>query len=349
MLPSRLTLPAAALLLGTGLPLAALAQTTPSTPPPAGTAAALTGAWGDDSSCLADVAVFRADGTVVSAGAPADAPVTTYAVNGNTITFTQGQKTAEFAFGQTGQAVAWSNGSAMVLKERCADQSPFAAETKTGAATPAAAPATATATAPVPLFDQVKALAAQPVVYNGVTIKILSVEAQPASAKGNTAPAYGEIVAHPDPQAVGTDATLLYRIFPSEKAAEDHVSLSHDQQASFVYAGRSGPGYFATDAAKDEGPADAQATPVTINCLRFHPKGRQSVTISCFAHMPGTPLVAGGEQSFPLDKKADKRDMGPKEDLTEVLDLTGIAISRLRSLATAETTTNAPAAAPAKP
>lgn len=332
MLPSRLTLPAAALFLGTGLPLAALAQAAQDPGPQASPPQGLLGAWGDDSSCLADVAVFRGDGTVVPAGATPDSPVTTYAVNGNSITFTQGQKTAAFAFGLTGQAVAWSNGSTMVLKERCADQTPFAAETKTGATTPAAAPAAATATAALPLFDQVKALAAQPVVYNGVAIKILSVDAQRAAANTKNAPSYDSIIAHPDPQAVGADATLLYRIFPSEKAAADHVSLSHDQQASFVYAGRSGPGYFATDAAKDEGPAGDQAAPVTIDCLRFHPKGHQSVTISCFAHMPGTPLVAGGEQSFPLDQKADKRDVGPKEDLTEVLDLTGIAIGRLRSL-----------------
>jgi len=342
-------LPAASLL-PASLVLAGLAVSHPAradAPGPQG----LLGAWGDDSSCLADVAVFRADGTVAPAsaapagaaaagaapaGAAPDAPVTTYAVSGNTITFTQGQKTEAFAFGLNGQAIAWSNGSIMVLKERCADQTPFAAEMKTGTAAPAAAAAVATAA--LPLFDQVKAMAAQPVVYNGVAIKVLSVDAHPEPDQDKTAPTHGVITAIPDPQAAGPEAKLLYHVFPTEAAAANYVSLSQNQQGSFVYAGR-GPGFFSTISAKDEGPS-GQAAPVTIDCLRFHPKGRQSVTISCFAHMPGTPLVAGGEQSFPLPQKADKRDMGPKEDLTEVLDLTGIAISQLRSL---------PATASAKP
>jgi hypothetical protein len=324
-------LPAASLLLAT-LALSHQAQADASGPQ--GLVGGLLGAWGDDSSCLADVAVFRADGTVTPAGATPDAPVTTYAVSGTTITFTQGQKTAEFAFGLNGQATAWSNGSIMVLKERCADQTPFAAGTKTGGATPA--PAAAVPTAPLPLFDQVKAMAAQPVTYKGVPIKILSVDAHPEADQDKAAPAHGTIIAIPDPQAAGPDATLLYHVFPTEAAAVDYVSLSQDQHGSFVYAGR-GPGFFSTISAKDEGPS-GQAAPVTIDCLRFHPKGQQSVTVSCFAHMPGTPLVAGGAQSFPLAQKADKRDMGPKEDLTEVLDLTSIAISQLRSLtATAAT------------
>jgi len=319
----RHSLPAASLLLA-GLALSHPARA--DAPGPQG----LVGAWGDDSSCSADVAVFRADGTVVPAGAAPDAPITTYAVSGNTITFTQGQKTAAFAFGMTGQAVAWSNGSTMVMKERCADQTSFAAEMKTTAgAAPAAA--AAVATAPVPLFDQVKALAARPVIYNGVAIKILSVEARPEAGTEKAAPTHGAITAIPDPEAAGPDAKLLYHVFPTEAAAADYVSLSQDHHGSFVSAGH-GPGFFSTVSAKDDGPAGGQAAPLTIDCLRVHPRGKQSVTISCFAHMPGTPLVAGGEQSFPLPQKADRRDMGPKEDLTEVLDLTGIAIGQLRSL-----------------
>lgn len=298
------------------------------TPGPTG----LVGAWGDDSSCTADVAVFRADGSVVPAGAAPDAPPTSYTVNGNTITFTQGSKSGEFAFGLTGQAVAWSNGSIMVLKERCADQTPYAATLNSATTTAQPAATTPPALDPkAPLLERVKALAAFPATFNGVAIKMLSVTSTPAAAPGHKGPSYAEVVAEPDPAAVGAGARLIYRVFPDEAAAEAHVSLSAGEQGSFLHAG-SGPGYFATEAARDEGPAGGEAAPITIACLRFHPRGQQSVTITCFAHMPGTPLVVGGAQSFPLPKDADKRAMGPKEDLSETLDLTGIAIAQARQL-----------------
>lgn len=329
----------AAPLSATGLLLAVLAAPLPAaadTPGPSG----LAGAWGDDSSCTADVAVFRADGTVVLAGAAPAAPVTTYAVNGGTITLTQGKQSGTFAFAMTNQAVAWSNGSAMVLKERCADQTPFAAEMKSpGAATtaaPAAATATATATpAPAetrgPLFDRVKAMATAPLLFNGVPIRILGVDAEPARPLAKHGPVYGAVEARPDPQAVGPEARLLYRVFPSEAAAAAYVSLAQDQQESFVHEGE-GAGFFSTASAKDEGPAGAHDAAVTIDCLSFHPKGQDRVTISCFAHMPGSPLVAGGEQSFPLAKGTKERDMGPEDDLKETLDLTGLAITEARGL-----------------
>lgn len=333
--PSLLPPLAAAGLVLSGLVLAPAAQADDAVPPPAG----LLGAWGDDSGCTADVAVFRADGTVVLGGAGTDSPVTHYAVNGTSITFTQGSQTGAFAFGFNGQSVAWSNGSTMVLKARCADQSPFAAEMKTASAAPAVATPPAPPPAPL-LFDQVKAMAAAPALFNGVPIQILSVTAQPAGTPTKDKPAYGEIIAHPDPQMVGADATLIYRVFPDEAAAEDYVSLAPDKRrGSFAYVGH-GPGFFATNAAQDEGPKGGQAaTPVTIACLRFHPLGKKSVTISCFAHMPGTPLVVGGEQTYPLPKEAKARDMGPAQDLSEALDLTGIAIAQARTLL----------AAPAKP
>ncbi|GAB0119347.1 hypothetical protein [Acidisoma sp. 7E03] len=302
----------------------------------------LLGAWGDDSSCTADVAVFRPDGTVVLGGAGPDSPVTRYALNGGSITFTQGSQSGTFAFGLNGQAVAWSNGTTMVLKTRCADQSPFAAEMKTAAASAPAAPPSPTppvaspeaASAAPSLFDRVKAMAAGPALFNGMPIQILSVTSQPAGAPTKDKPAYGEIIAHPDPQMVGPDATLIYRVFADEAAAADYVSLAPDKRrGSFAYIGH-GPGFFATDAAKDEGPKGAQAQPVTIACLRFHPLGKKSVTISCFAHMPGTPLVVGGEQTYPLPKTAKARDMGPAQDLSEALDLTGIAIAQARTLLT---------------
>jgi len=330
MLMPRLptVLPAASLLLaGLALCPPALADA----PGPAG----LLGAWGDDSSCSADVAVFRADGTVVPAGAAPDAPPTTYAVNGDSITFTQGQKSGEFAFGLNDQSVAWSNGSIMVLKERCADQSAFAGVMK-AAGSPPPAPATAstvTIDPSLPLFDRVKAVAGQPVSYNGVTIKIVSLKAQPEAGQDKSG-LHGLITAVPDPAAVGPGATLSYHVFPSEAAAADFTSLAHDQHGSFATIGH-GAGFFSTASATDDGPPGSHATPVPIHCLTFHPRGKPSVTISCVAHMPGTPLVAGGTQSFPLPAKADKREMGPKENLSEVLDLTSIAIRQLRSLGAA--------------
>jgi hypothetical protein len=69
---------------------------------------------------------------------------------------------------------------------------------------------------------------------------------------------------------------------------------------------------------------------VTIDCFRFHPKGQSAVAISCFAQMPGTRLVAGGRQSFPLPAGAKATDLGSKDDLSETLDLTSLAIDTLR-------------------
>ncbi len=308
---------AAALLAATALswPGAARAQATiPSQ---------LIGAWGADSSCTADVVVFRADGTAVDTGAVAGTPRTTYATNGDTITFTQGDNTGSFALAVGDAAIAWSNGSSIVLKERCADQSQFAGEQG-----PVSAPAS--------LYDQVRALAAEPLQFNGVAIKVISVEGRTALAPAGNGVLYSEVIARPAPGTVGGTAALLYRIFPTVAAATAHVSLSADARTSFVYEHR-GAGFFSTASAKDEGSLTT-AQPVTIDCLRFHPKGTDTVAISCFAQMPGSRLVAGGRQTFPLPTGAKPNEMGSTDDLNETLDLTGLAIDTLRGLPAPGTT-----------
>jgi hypothetical protein len=300
---------------------ALLAATVLAPPVPARAQAAipspLVGAWGADSSCTADVVVFRADGTVIDTGAVAGTPRTTYATSGDTITLTQGDKTGAFALAVGDAAVAWSNGTSIVLKERCADQSQFAS-----ALGPAPAPAS--------LYDQVRALAAEPLQFNGIAIKVLSVEGRTALAHAGGGALYSELIAHPDPGTVGGTAVLLYRIFPTATAAAAHVSLSANIRTSFVYEHR-GAGFFSTASAKDEGNTKT-AQPVTIDCLRFHPKGTDTVEISCFAQMPASRLVAGGRQSFPLPAGARPNDMGTTDNLSETLDLTGLAIDTLRGL-----------------
>ncbi|HZZ58110.1 MAG TPA: hypothetical protein VFE31_09790, partial [Opitutaceae bacterium] len=220
-----------------GLPIAALAQSaavaqppsastapTPapvSAPPPPG----LIGAWGGDSSCTADVAVFRADGTVLNPAAPPGTPPLSYSINGDSITLSQGTQSGTFAFALSDQAVAWSNGSAIVLKERCADQSPFAADLKAAAASP-------TPPAPVPagaLPDQLRMLAGQPVPFQGGSVQIQSVVSD-APKKA----IYVGVIARPDPQAIGGDARLFYRIFPTPAAAADYVSLDVEKATSFL-------------------------------------------------------------------------------------------------------------------
>jgi hypothetical protein len=335
MLRFRPTLPALGLTLATAsLPAAAFAQpgSAAQAPTRAATAGAapgapaasvppgLVGAWGSDSSCTADVAIFRADGTVLNPAAPAGTPPVTYTVNGDSITLAQGGQSGTFAFALSDQAVAWSNGSAIELKERCADQSPFAAALKTAASAPAG-----TAAIPAgPLPDQIRALAGEPVLFQGQMVEIQAVE----SSSQKTLP-YTGFRAKLDPQKIGQDAHLLYRIFPTAAAAADYVSLASDKQTSFLHEPH-GSGFFSTASAMDEGPADAKAPPVSINCLRFHPKRMLAVTISCFAQMPGTKLVAGGEQTFTLPKGTKANDMGPKDDLSQTLSLTGLAISQLR-------------------
>jgi len=152
------------------------------------------------------------------------------------------------------------------------------------------------------------------------------VEGQTALAPAANGPVYSEVIAHPDPDVVGAGAALLYRIFPTAAAAAAHVSLATDQPTSFLHEHR-GAGFFSTEAAADEGNA---AKPVTIDCLRFHPRGVEQVDISCFAQMPGSRLVAGGRQSFPLPAGTKPNDMGSKDDLSETLDLTSLAIDTLR-------------------
>jgi hypothetical protein len=279
-------------------------------------ASQLLGAWGADSSCTADVVIFRTDGTVVDTGAVAGTPPTTYAVNGDTISFTQGQQTGQFALAVADAAVAWSNGASVVLKERCADQAAFA--NQLGAAPP-----------PVSLFDKIRALAAEPLQFNGVAIKVVDVEGHTALSAAARGALYSEVLAHPDPNTVGADAALLYRIFPTPAAAAAYVSLAADARTSFIYEHR-GAGFFSTASATDEGPQGTSSKPVTIDCFRFHPKGQSAVAISCFAQMPGTRLVAGGRQSFPLPKGSKANDMGTKDDLSEALDLTSLAIDKLR-------------------
>ena len=279
-------------------------------------ASPLLGAWGSDSSCTADVAVFRADGTVIDTGAAAGTPRTAYSISGDTITFTQGSKSGQFALAVADQAVAWSNGTSIVLKERCADQAQFASDL-------------GPAPTPLSLFDQIRALAAEPLQFNGVTIKVVGVDGHTALTPTADTPVYSEVVAHPDPNAVGADAALLYRIFPTEAAAAAYVSLVADNRAGFLYE-RRGAGFFSTATAADEGNAGSAGKPLTIDCLRFHAKGTHRVEISCFAQMPGSRLVAGGRQSFPLPAAAKATDMGSKDNLSETLDLTSLAIDKLR-------------------
>jgi hypothetical protein len=320
----RLPVPVAAALLAAAAfsgPAPARAQTAIASP--------LLGAWGSDSSCTADVVVFRADGTVVDTGAVAGTPRTTYSIAGDTITFTQsdktgGDKTGQFALAIADQAIAWSNGASIVLKERCADQGQFAGDL-------------GPSPAPQSLFDQIRALAAQPLHFNGVAIKVVAVDSHTALAPAANGPLYSEVIAHPDPGVVGADAALLYRIFPTEAAAAAHVSLAADARTSFIYE-HHGAGFFSTAAAADEGNAGGAAQPVTIDCLRFHPKGAGHVEISCFAQMPGSRLVAGGRQSFPLPAAAKANDLGSKDDLSETLDLTSLAIDTLRGFAAASPT-----------
>ena len=282
----------------------------------------LLGAWGSDSSCTADVVVFRADGTVIDTGAVAGTPRTSYTATtsspgGDAITFTQVGRSGQFALAVSDQAVAWSNGASIVLKERCADQGEFASDL-------------GPAPAPVSLFDQIRKLATEPLHFNGVAIKVTAVEGRTALAPGATTPAYSEVDAVPDAAAVGANAALLYRIFPTEAAAAAHVSLAEDARTSFVYEHR-GAGFFSTASAMDEGNTGTTAKPVTIDCLRFHPKGKDRVEISCFAQMPGSRLVAGARQSFPLPAGTKANDMGSKDDLSETLDLTSLAIDTLRA------------------
>lgn len=330
------TLPAAALMglaasLGTALAAAPAAPTAPAVPPPPG----LLGAWGDDSSCSADVAIFRADGTVSLPEAGPDMPVTTYSVNGPSITFTQGAHTGTFAFALNDVAVAWSNGTNLVLKARCADQSASTAKAGQRPSLPAspqsaARAAAGAAEAQASLFDRIKTLAAAPLVYNGIRIKVLSVRAVPASAQPASGPIYSVVTAVPDPAAVGKGAALFYRIFPTVAAAGAYVSLARESDVNFIHEARV-PGAFATASAVDQGPAGSKAAPVTIDCLRLHPTGQDAVQISCFAHLPGSPLVAGGAQSFPLAKGATAKDVGSQADVAETLDLTGLAIDQLRA------------------
>ncbi len=312
-----------------GTARAAAPAASPSAPP------GLLGAWGDDSSCSADVAIFRADGTVSLPEVGPDVPETTYSVNGPSITFTQGTHTGTFAFALNDVAVAWSNGSNLVLKARCADQSAFASgagRTPRLPATPAGAAqaAASAAEAQASLFDQIKVLAAAPLLYNGVRIKVRSVSAVPASAQPASGPIYSAVTATPDPAAVGTGGALFYRIFPTEAAAAAYVSLARESDVNFIHDERAA-GSFATASAVDHGPAGSKAAPVTIHCLRLHPGGQDAVRISCFAHLPGSPLVAGGAQSFPLAKGAAAKDVGSQADLAETLDLTGLAIDQLRA------------------
>jgi hypothetical protein len=279
-------------------------------------ASPLLGAWGSDSSCTADVVVFRADGTVIDTGAVAGTPRTTYSISGDTISFTQSQTTGQFALAVADQAVAWSNGTSIVLKERCADQGQFARDL---GPTPA----------PLSLYDRIRALAAEPLQFNSIAIKVVGVDGHTVLASSADAPVYSEVVAHPDPAVVGAGAVLLYRIFPTEAAAAAHVSLAADARTSFIYEHR-GAGFFATAAAADEGNTGGAAKPVTIDCLRFHPRGMEQIEISCFAQMPGSRLVAGGRQSFPLPAGTRANDLGSKDDLSETLDLTSLAIDTLR-------------------
>ena len=314
-------------------PLTARAQTTatapaphtaPATVPASAPAAAppgLIGAWGSDSSCTSDVAIFRADGLVINPAAPSGTPPLAYTVSGSGITLSDGKQSGTFAFALSDQAVAWSNGVSMVLKERCADQAPFASAMTAAPALPAAAAIPAG-----PLPDQLRALAGRPLPYQGSLVQIQSVLSQ-APQKA----IYTDVTALPDGQAIPGAAKLFYRVFPTAAAAATYVSLANDDQASFVREPR-GAGFFSTASAVDEGPADSKSAPITINCLRFHPKRLQTIVVSCFAQMPGSRLVAGAQRHFALPRAqtAGAKDMGPQDDLTQTLTLTGSAIGQLR-------------------
>ncbi|GAB0112519.1 hypothetical protein [Acidisoma sp. C75] len=346
-MPKRLSalLPAAALLLVAAAMLrpaaaqaadpssAPQAATTPAAPPAAAVPPGLLGAWGDDSSCTADVAIFRADGTVSLPGAPPDAPVTRFTVDGPSITFTQGSRRGTFAFGLTDSAVAWSNGASLVLKSRCANQAAFL-----GGSAPAPSPSTAAAGAAAAaesqgsLFDRVRALAAAPLVFGGLPIKVLRVTATRAAAHPATGPIYDAITAEPDPAATGPGATLLYRIFPTVAAAAAYATPAPERATSFLRDERAPGAHFGLASATDNGPPGHPAPPVAIACIRLHLLATEKLRIACFAHMPGSRLVAGGAQSFPLPPGTAATDLGAKADLAEVLDLTSLAIDQLRTL-----------------
>jgi hypothetical protein len=297
----------AALLMGAIVPQAALAQ---SSDPPQG----LIGAWGPDRDCAQEVAVFRTDGTVIDTGAPAGQQSATYAVTGDTLALTQNGSTARFAFAMSGGAIAWSNGVDMVLKQRCDDQMAFAAQL--GHPGPV-----------VPLYDQILALAGQTLRYGATPVTVVSVDGHPRGRSG----AYDEVVAHADPKLVGRNSLLLYRIFPTVKAATDHVSLDVQAPGDFL-ASKRGLGTMSVVAAKDLGPGGSAPTADQgmINCVRFHPKGQGTVIITCLEHRPNTRLVAGGEQSFTLPAGATPEDLGTQDELTETLDLTSLAIDQVR-------------------
>jgi hypothetical protein len=281
----------------------------------------LVGAWGQDSSCTEDVAIFKADGSVIDLDAPAGTPVATYSVSGGTtgtgiLTLTQGQTPAHFAFAMSDGAVAWSNGATMVLKQRCADQTPFSAQL--GHPGPV-----------LSLYDQILALAGQTLTYGPSKIKVVAVDNHPALHKGQ---GYDEAVAHPEPEVVGKNAVLLYRVFPTATAAAAHATLDIRSPESFLVESR-GPGYMSVATARDEGPGGAAPTAQqgAINCLRFHPKGRDEVVITCLEAVPNSRLVAGGRQSFDLPAHARETELGGKDDLTETLDLASMAIDQLRA------------------
>jgi len=296
----------AALLLG-AVPHLAAAQ---SSDPPSG----LVGAWGEDRDCRQDVAIFRTDGTVIDTGAVSGQQSAAFAVTGDTLTLTQNGGTAHFAFAMNGRSVAWSNGVDMVLKQRCDDQTAFAAQL--GHPGPVA-----------PLYSQILGLAAQTLSYGATPVTVMSVDGHP---RGRTGP-YDEVVAHPDPKLVGQNSLLFYRIFPTVQAAADHVSLDVQAPGNFLAVKR-GLGTMSVVAAKDLGPGGEApaAQQGAINCVRFHPKGQETVVITCLEHVPGTRMVAGGEQRFTLPATAKPEDLGPKADLTEALDLTSLAIDHLR-------------------
>ena len=289
-------------------------------PAPAVVPHGLVGAWGSDSSCTGDVAIFRADGTVLNPAAPAGTPPLSFTVTADSITLTEGKQSGTFAFALSDQAVAWSNGSSMVLKERCADQTPFAA----GLNAAGAVPGHVMAIPAGPLPDQLRALAGQPVPYQGSTVQI-----QAVSSSAPKAALYTDISAVPDSQAVPGDARLFYRIFPTAAAAASYVSLAATNDASFLRE-RRGAGFFSTATAVDEGPQRSKTAPIAISCLRFHSKRAGDVAISCFAQMPHTRLVAGAERHFALPAGAKVKDMGPADNLTQTLALTGVAIGQLR-------------------
>ncbi|MCB8874026.1 hypothetical protein [Acidisoma silvae] len=304
-------------------PAPATVPTSVPTSVPAAAPPGLIGAWGSDSSCTSDVAIFRADGLVINPAAPSGTPPLAYAVSGGGITLSDGKQSGTFAFALSDQAVAWSNGASMVLKERCADQAPFASAMTAAPGLPAAAPAAIPAG---PLPDQLRALAGRPLPYQGSLVQIQSVLSQTPQRA-----IYTDVTALPDSQAIPGAAKLFYRVFPTAAAAASYVSLANDDQASFVREPR-GAGFFSTASAVDEGPGDSKSAPITISCLRFHPKRLQAIVVSCFAQMPGSRLVAGAQRNFALPRvqTAGAKDMGPQDDLTQTLALTGSVIGQLR-------------------